>query len=245
MREEGYDLVFDYNDEERGLQTVLPSGAVVTSDGLYSLGTRSSLGLINPHSEYEAGQTDHKTYMRRLEERKRFARATEGITNSAGDCRFRCPVKAPGSARGCPLMARGDEKPTAKQRLELTVTDMSGFSAAPPAICRLASMTVKNSVEDGTRGSGKDLPTPPRSGRTCTVSAAGLSYVTTSLKNSRGIGIGDSTVRLMRGWAGQQSTRKKGPRRDLNVSWRFFGTNRGFRCCCSRSRPRCCADYSF
>lgn len=55
------------------------------------------------------------------------------------------------SSIGSALVPQGDEKPTAKQRLELTVKDVSGFSAAPPAICRQASVTIKNSVEDGAR----------------------------------------------------------------------------------------------
>lgn len=96
LREEGYDLVFDYKDKERGYQTTLPSGAVVIDGGLYSPGIQSFPGLIDPHSEYESGSIDYETYMVRLEGRKRFALATKGTKNSAGDRRFRCPVKASG-----------------------------------------------------------------------------------------------------------------------------------------------------
>lgn len=151
LREEGYDLVFDYKDKERGYQTTLPSGAVVIDGGLYSPGINAFPGLINPHSAYEAGEIDYETYMSRLGARRNFALATKGTANENGGRRFRCPVKAPGSALACALVGRGDEKPTAKQRLELTVKDVSGFSAAPPAICRQASVTIKNSVEDGAR----------------------------------------------------------------------------------------------
>lgn len=55
LREEGYDLVFDYKDKERGYQTTLPSGAVVIDGGLYSSRIQAFPGLIDPHSEYEAG----------------------------------------------------------------------------------------------------------------------------------------------------------------------------------------------
>lgn len=203
LREQGFDLVFDYKDKERGLQTVLPSGAVVIDGGLYSPGIQSFPGLIDPHSQYEAGQIDYETYMVRLEGRKRFALATKGTKNSAGDRRFRCPVKAPGASLSCALVARGDEKPTAKQRIELTVKDVSGFAAAPPAICRQASVTIKNSVEDGARW----LQQGPAYGTPEWQSVYGQRNMIESrndkLKNSRGIGIGDSTVRLMRGWAGQ------------------------------------------
>ena len=203
LREQGYDLVFDYKDKERGLQTVLPSGVVVIDGGLYSPGIQSFPGLIDPHSQYEAGQIDYETYMVRLEGRKRFALATKGKKTERGDRRFRCPVKAPGSALACALVARGDEKPTAKQRLELTISDVSGFSAAPPAICRQASVTIKNSVEDGARW----LQQGPAYGTPEWQSVYGQRNMIESrndkLKNSRGIGIGDSTVRLMRGWAGQ------------------------------------------
>ena len=143
--------MYKRQDKERGYQTTLPSGAVVIDGGLYSPGIQSFPGLIDPHSQYEAGQIDYETYMVRLEGRKRFALATKGTKNSAGDRRFRCPVKAPGASLSCALVARGDEQNTAKQRLELTVKDVSGFSAAPPAICRQASATIKNSVEDGAR----------------------------------------------------------------------------------------------
>ena len=203
LREEGYDLVFDYKDKQRGLQTVLPSGAVVIDGGLYSPGINAFPGLIDPHSEYEAGDIDHETYMSRLEGRKRFALATRGTKSSAGDRRFRCPVKAPGSALACALVPRGDERPTAKQRLELTVKDVSGFSAAPPAICRQASVTNKNSVEDGARW----LQQGPAYGTAEWQEVYGQRNMIESrndkLKNARGVGIGDSTMRLMRGWAGQ------------------------------------------
>ncbi|MDL0403215.1 hypothetical protein QQO25_09615 [Corynebacterium lehmanniae] len=203
LREQGYDLVFDSKDKERGLQTVLPSGAVVIDGGLYSPGIQSFPGLINPHVEYESGKIDYETYMGRLEGRKKFALATKGTTNENGGRRFRCPVKAPGAALACALVARGDEKPTAKQRLELTVKDVSGFSAAPPAICRQASVTIKNSVEDGARW----LQQGPAYGTREWQSMYGQRNMIESrndkLKNARGIGIGDSTMRLMRGWAGQ------------------------------------------
>lgn len=57
LREQGFDLVFDYKDKERGYQTTLPSGAVVIDGGLYSPGIQSFPGLIDPHSEYEAGKS--------------------------------------------------------------------------------------------------------------------------------------------------------------------------------------------
>lgn len=203
LREQGFDLVFDYKDKERGLQSVLPSGAVVIDGGLYSPGIQAFPGLINPHVEYESGKIDYETYMGRLEGRKKFALATKGTTNENGDRRFRCPVKAPGAALSCALVARGDEKPTAKQRLELTVKDVSGLSAAPPAICRQASVTIKNSVEDGARWlqQGPAYGTPEWQavyGQRNTIESRN-----DKLKNARGIGIGDSTMRLMRGWAGQ------------------------------------------
>ena len=203
LREEGYDLVFDYKDKNRGYQTTLPSGAVVIDGGLYSPGIQSFPGLIDPHSQYEAGQIDYEIYMSRLEERRRFALATKGAKDSAGGRRFRCPVKAPGSSLSCALVSRGDEKPTAKQRLELTVKDVSGFSAAPPAICRQASVTIKNSVEDGARW----LQQGPAYGTVEWQEVYGQRNMIESrndkLKNARGVGIGDSTVRLTRGWAGQ------------------------------------------
>lgn len=203
LREEGYDLVFDYKDKERGLQTVLPSGAVVIDGGLYSPGINAFPGLINPHAEYEDGKIDYEKYMSRLEERKRFALATKGKKSEGGGRRFRCPVKAPGSSLSCALVAQGDEKPSAKQRIELTISDVSGFSAAPPAICRQASVTIKNSVEDGARW----LQQGPAYGTPEWQDVYGQRNMIESrndkLKNARGVGIGDSTMRLMRGWAGQ------------------------------------------
>lgn len=74
---------------------------------------------------------------------------------------------------------------------------------APPAICRQASVTIKNSVEDGARW----LQQGPAYGTPEWQAVYGQRNMIESrndkLKNSRGIGIGDSTVRLMRGWAGQ------------------------------------------
>lgn len=64
-------------------------------------------------------------------------------------------------------------------------------------------MTIKNSVEDGARW----LQQGPAYGTPEWQSVYGQHNMIESrndkLKNSRGIGIGDSTVRLMRGWAGQ------------------------------------------
>lgn len=203
LREQGYDLVFDYKDKERGLQTVLPSGAVVIDGGLYSPSIQSFPGLIDPHSEYESGSIDYETYMGRLEGRKRFSLATKGTKNDAGDRRFRCPVKAPGSALECPLVGQGDEQPTAKDRWVLSVKDVADFSAAPPTICRQASVTIKNSVEDGARW----LQQGPAYGTPEWQYVYGQRNMIESrndkLKNARGVGIGDSTMRLMRGWAGQ------------------------------------------
>ena len=203
LREEGYDLVFDYKDKERGLQAVLPSGAVVIDGGLYSPGINAFPGLVDPHSEYEAGKIDREKYMARLAGRKKFALATKGTKNSAGGRRFRCPVKAPGAALSCALVARGDEQPTAKDRWVLRVQDVADFSAAPPAICRQASVTIKNSVEDGARW----LQQGPAYGTPEWQDVYGQRNMIESrndkLKNARGVGIGDSTMRLMRGWAGQ------------------------------------------
>lgn len=92
---------------------------------------------------------------------------------------------------------------TAKQRLELTVKDVSGFSAAPPAICRQASVTIKKSVENGARwlqqGPAYGTPEWQDGYGQCDM----IESRNNKLKNSLGIGIGDYTVRLMRGWAGQ------------------------------------------
>lgn len=135
--------------------------------------------------------------------RKRFSLATKGTKNDAGDRRFRCPVKAPGSALECPLVGKGDEQPTAKGRWVLRVQDVADFSAAPPAICRQASVTIKNSVEDGARW----LQQGPAYGTPEWQDVYGQRNMIESrndkLKNARGVGIGDPTMRLMRGWAGQ------------------------------------------
>lgn len=64
-------------------------------------------------------------------------------------------------------------------------------------------MTIKNSVDDGARW----LQQGPAYGTPEWQSMYGQRNMIESrndkLKNARGIGIGDSTMRLMRGWAGQ------------------------------------------
>lgn len=93
--------------------------------------------------------------------------------------------------------------PTAKQRLELTISDVSGLSAAPPAICRQASVTIKNSVEDGARWLQQGPAYGTSEWQAVYRQRKMIESRNDKLKITRGVGIGDSTMRLMRGWASQ------------------------------------------
>ncbi len=200
LREEGYGLVFDYKDKKVGFQRELANGAVLIDGRYYSPGIKAFPDLVNPHEEYKATK-NREVYLHRLEFRKRFELPHKGTTN-AGVERRMCPVRANGTSLACPLVPRSKEGSTAKVQIPLSVKEVPSKERAPK-VCRQASITINNTAADGAkfRQDGPAYKTPEWEevyGQRNTIESRN-----DKLKNARGVGLGDQTNRLMRGWAGQ------------------------------------------
>lgn len=163
-------------------------------------GIKAFSDLVNPHAEYKETK-NREVYLHPLEVRKRFELPHKGITNVGVERRM-CLVRANGTSLACPLVLRSKESSTSKVQIPLAVKEVPSKEQAPK-VCRQTSVTINNTAADGAKLSQDGPAYKNPEWEEVYGQRNSIESRDDKLTNARGVGIGDQTNRLMRGWAGQ------------------------------------------
>jgi len=102
----GYQTVFDYRDDQLGIQTNF-AGAIQVEGNWFCPSTPQP--LIDATKDVRSKTIDQDTYAKRIEQRTKYAFRPKAKPTTSGHVAMRCPAAGPSATVTCPLKPTGPQ----------------------------------------------------------------------------------------------------------------------------------------
>lgn len=198
LRQAGFSLVGDLREDSHGVKDNY-EGAVQIDGSWYCPVVEMLPGFVNPQAALRSGEIDEERFDEIIEQRQVLALRVKE-TREDGSQKFQCPARGTSPTAVCPLVRnkKADGKalfPIPKKMVPKKI-DQGKVCTNKDSIIVPIERGAKFAQQGPAWGTAewKKAYQPPR---------ATIESRNDLLKNARGAGIGDSTTRLVRGWAAQ------------------------------------------
>ncbi|HVX18122.1 MAG TPA: hypothetical protein VHA73_08815 [Acidimicrobiales bacterium] len=131
----GYEPVFDYRDDQLGVQAT-HEGALQVEGGWYC--PSMPRALVNATADYRAGRITSDVYYKRIAARRDYLMRQKARPDADGFTRLTCPAAGPSPAARCDLKPRSL---TDKTGGKTHITLVDDVQAHPPKVCKQATVS--------------------------------------------------------------------------------------------------------
>lgn len=199
LRKAGYKLVGDLSVRDHGIKSV-HQGALQVDGQWYCPVLEKLGGLVDPHKALAAGEIDEAQFEQIIEARTVYALKVKE-NGADGTQKLVCPARGGAPTVSCPLVnnpkGHGKALTPIPARMVPKPAERGCICTNKASVTFPVEVGAKTAQAQGLPWKSKEwreVYQPPR---------ATIESRNDLLKSGRGAGLGDSTYRLMRGWAAQ------------------------------------------